>query len=143
HFSKAINKVCLMMDAEDCAGFVENVEKYMADYNSGHFDKNYKPTKKNSYGIIKPGIAWGVFGLSYNADIKVYFNYEIIGGKPYFSMLMDQGEDTSTGDTYSPIMTMYFTPSQLETILEITSPEVISAYIKELEESAYSFDYEF
>nr|MCR4940241.1 hypothetical protein [Treponemataceae bacterium] len=47
HFSKAINKVCLMMDAEDCAGFVENVEKYMADYNSGHFDKNYKPTKKN------------------------------------------------------------------------------------------------
>ena len=143
YFSKLINRVCLMMDAEDCAEFEKNVEKYMADYNAGNFDKNHKPTKDNSYGMMKPCIAWGVFGYSYNADIKARFNYEIIGGKPYFSMSMEQGLANGEKDVYSPKMTMYFSPSQLETILELTDPEIIAAHIKELETEAYSFDYEF
>lgn len=143
YFSKLMNKVCLMMDAEDYAEFEKNVQIYMTDYNEGNFDKNHKPTKDNSYGLMKPGIAWGVFGYSYNADIKARFNYEIIGGKPYFSMLMEQGLANGETDIYSPIMTMYFSPSQLETIMELTSKDTIMEHIKELETEAYDFDYEF
>ena len=143
HFHKLVNKVCLMMDAEDCAEFENNVQKYMADYNEGNFDKKHKPSKENSYGFMKPGIAWGVLGYSYNADIKARFNYEIIGGKPYFSMLMEQSVANGESDIYSPIMTMYFSPSQLETIMELTSTETIMEHIKELETEAYEFDYEF
>lgn len=143
HFSKLINKVCLMLDAEDCDNFAKNVEAYMNDYNSNGFDKNYKPKKENSYGKMTPGIAWGVFGYSYNTEIEAFFNYEIIGGKPYFSMYLDQEADSTSSDVYSPIMTMYFTPDQLETIMEMTSSEVIDEYIKSLEEEAYHFDYEF
>ena len=143
HFSRNINKIALMMDAEDCAEFERCVGLYMEDYNSSHFDKNHEPTKDNSYGMMKPGIAWGVFGYSYNADIKARFNYEIIGGKPYFSMSLESGLASGQTDVYSPKMTMYFSPSQLETIMELTDSERIAAYIKSLEEEAYSFDYEF
>ena len=143
HYSRNINKVCLMMDAEACESFENCVKLYMADYNSGSFDKNYKPSKDNAYGTMKPGIAWGVFGYSYNADIKARFNYEIIGGKPYFSMYLDQAKANGDSDAYSPIMTMYFTPSQLETIMELASSETIAAHIAELENEAYAFDYEF
>ena len=143
YFSKLMNKVCLMMDAEDYAEFEKNVQTYMTDYNESNFDKNHKPSKDNSYGLMKPGIAWGVFGYSYNADIKARFNYEIIGGKPYFSMLMEQGLANGETDIYSPIMTMYFSPSQLETIMELTSKDTIMEHIKELETEAYDFDYEF
>ena len=143
HFSKYIDKICLILDAQDCALFEECVKAYMEDYNSSNFVKNYKPTRDNSYGRMFPSISWGVFGYGYNADIKAYFNYEIIGGKPYFSMMLDQASDKSSTDIYSPKMTMYFSPSQLETILEITSPETIGEYIKELEAEAYTFDFEF
>lgn len=143
YFSKLMNRVCIMMDAEDCAEFEKCVQAYMKDYNEGNFDKNHKPKKDNSYGLMKPCIAWGVFGYSYNADIMTRFNYEIIGGKPYFSMIIEQGLANGESDVYSPNMTMYFSPSQLETIMELTDPEVIMTYIKELEEEAYSFEYEF
>ena len=143
YFSKYIDKICLMLDAEACEGFEENLKKYMEDYKEGHFDRNHNPTRANSYGIIKPSIAWGVFGYSYNADIKAYLNYEIIGGKPYFSMLIDQGTAKGHSDIFSPIMTMYFTPSQLETIMELTDPSIIAEHIKESEAEAYSFDFKF
>ena len=143
HFSRHINKVALMMNAENCAEFERCVGLYMEDYNSGNFDKNHEPTKDNSYGMMKTGIAWGLFGYSYNADIKARFKYEIIGGKPYFSMSLESGLASGQTDVYSPKMTMYFSPSQLETIMELTDSERIAAYIKSLEEEAYSFDYEF
>lgn len=144
YFCSSIDKVCLMMDAKDCATFDENLMKYMNDYNEGNFDKNHKPKKDNSYGVMETSVSWGVFGYgSYNADIKVRFNYEIIGGKPYFSMSMEQGLAKGQTDIYSPKMTMYFSPSQLETIKEITDPEIIMAHIKELETEAYEFNYQF
>jgi hypothetical protein len=143
HFSRHINKIALMMNAENCAEFERCVGLYMDDYNSGHFDKNHEPTKDNAYGMTKTGIAWGVFGYSYNADVKTRFNYEIIGGKPYFSMFLDSGLANDQSDVYSPKMTMYFSPSQLETIMELTDSNSIAAHIKALEEEAYSFEYEF
>ena len=143
YFSSLINKVCLMMSAENCEQFEKAVNEYMTAYNTSSFDKNHKPTKKNAYGSMKTNIAWGVFGYGYNAEIQVLLNYEIIGGKPYFSMSMSQGEAKEESKIYSPSMTMYFTPSQLETIIELTDSDRIAEYIKTLETEAFSFDYEF
>lgn len=137
YFSYGMNKICIMLDAKACDGFKTMVEAYMNDYSNRTF-ADRKPDSKNKYGSINAEIAWGVFGYSYDAGIRIDFNYELIGGKPYFMMKMNQG--FAKDNDHSPVMTMYFNPLQLENIFTLADPKVIQEYISEKEKLLNGFD---
>lgn len=139
HFRDNVNKIALMWSYDARKTLIEAITMYMTKYEEGSL-QNIKTTNKNAFNSGKISIAWGVAGLTRNANTIFYTNYEYLEeNKPYFRITLKSASSNDDSSVYSPNVNLYFSPTQLQNLSETVSNEVIGEYIKELENNAYSF----
>ena len=106
----------------------EAKEKYLADYENGTIP-DVKPKKKNAYSTGDVFIEWGVAGAAREADTTYMTNAQYIEkDKPYFRIFFDSVPDPESKDVYSPRVSIYISPSQWESIMELCN----QAHLEEL-----------
>lgn len=138
HFSYGMNKVALVFNMEERNAFFEGIMAYMDAFNAGDIPVR-APDKKNYLTRTPVSVSWGVFGLAYSADTFVRINYEYLeAGKPYMLATFENA-DAKDDDASSPVMNLYFSPSQLEALCEIVNQDEFQARVDELNRQAYQW----
>lgn len=140
HFQYGIDKVAVVFNLEERKAFLEGILAYMEAYNAGELPVR-SPDKKNYFTRTPVSVSWGVFGLAYKADTYVRINYEYLEpGKPYFLATFENAPSKSKDDdASSPVMNLYFSPSQLEMLLEIVDQDEFQARVDELSRQAFEW----
>lgn len=138
YFSYGMDKIAVVFTLEERVAFKEGIMAYMEAYNAGNLPER-APDRKNYFTRTPVTVAWGVMGLSYSADTYVRINYEYLErGKPYFVATFESA-NAKKDDTASPKMDIYFTPSQLEALLETIDQDEFQARVDELNRQAYEW----
>jgi hypothetical protein len=139
YFKLGINNIVLSLNQETREVLLSSIYAYLEDYQEERFAKNYLPTKDNVYHASTLSISWGVAGPGHTAE-KAPFrtNYQNLDAKPYFYIYIQPTREKKE-DVYSPKSEFYFSPSQLEALVEVLEQENLQAYIDELDTKAYGF----
>ena len=134
-----IDYVRLGFTYDERKALFEAYNKYIEDYENGTIPTE-KPTKKNAYTTGMALIGWGVTNYSYEADSKYITNaYYLTAEKPYFRLYFNAGADFTDKSIYSPVFSIYISPAQWETILELCNQEALEARVDEILEEADAF----
>lgn len=137
-FTYGIDKVRLLFNLEERNAFYDGIVAYMEAYNAGDMPER-KPDRKNFLARTPVSVSWGVFGYAYNAETYIRINYEYLEpGKPYMVATFENGK-SKEDDVSSPVMNLYFTPSQLESLVEIIDQDEFQARVDELNRQAYTW----
>ena len=124
---------------EDRKSMLEAYNKYMEAFEARDIP-NEKPTKKNAYTTGYALIGWGMTNYSYEANSKYQTNaYYMEPGKPYFRLYFNAGAAFSDNSIYSPPFSIYLSPAQWETILELCNQEALVARVDEILAEADAF----
>lgn len=139
-FKDGLNNVCLIWTKKEQQVLMDSIIEYMNQYNSGKKLENRKPTKKNSFFNSVIEIYWGITGYTRNTNANYYTNYVYLEeNKPYFYLTVLATPYPEEKDVSSPTIRLYFTPSQLEKLVEITDYDMIMERINQMQEEAYSW----
>jgi len=139
YFRLGINSMALVLDQETRETLLDSIYAYLEDYQEERFLPNYIPTKENVYKNGKLSISWGLLSPGYTAsDSPFRTNYKNLDAKPYFYIYIQPSPDDKK-ENYSPKTEFYFSPSQLEALVEVLEQENLQAYIDELDTKAYGF----
>jgi len=139
YFHLGINSIALVLDQEAREILLDSIYAYLLDYQEERFLPNYVPTKENVYKNGKLSISWGLLSPGYTAsDSPFRTNYKNLDAKPYFYIYIQPSPDDKK-ENYSPKTEFYFSPSQLEALVEVLEQENLQAYIDELDTKAYGF----
>lgn len=145
HFRDGINAFVLMFDEEARNTIGEAGALYAAsygDYSSGNAGAMpvRKPIKQNAFNTGNVSVAWGVTSTARNGESSFRTNYEFLEkNKPYFLLTVEAVVDKTDSSTQSPPVNLYFSPSQLEALFEITGKDVLREQVDELNKKAFTF----
>ncbi len=138
HFSYGIDKVAIVFNLEERNALYEGIMAYMEAFNAGDMPVR-APDRKNYLTRSPVTVSWGVFGLAYTADTYVRVNYEYTEpGKPYMVATFENAK-AKDDDAYSPVMNLYFSPSQLEALCEIVNQDEFQSRVDELNRQAFDW----
>lgn len=139
-FQYSVNKVCLRFTYAERQAFLEGIKAYMDAYNAGNMPVR-APDKKNYFTRTPVTIEWGVLGLAYEADTYVRINYEYLEpDKPYMLATVEYARSKDKNDDApSPIVDLYFSPSQLEALVELVNQDEFQARVDELNRQAFEW----
>lgn len=139
YFRLGINKIVLVLNQEMRESLLSTIYAYLEDYQADRFLSNYTPSKENAYVESEMSLSWGLLGPSYTASKAKYrTNYKNVDKKPYFYIYMQPSPDEKK-EHYSPKLEFYFSPSQLEAVVESLDQESLQEYIEELDKKAFEF----
>lgn len=138
HFSYAIDKVALVFNLEEREAFYEGIMAYMDAYNTGNMPVR-EPDKKNYLTRSPVTVSWGVFGLAYTADTFVRINYDYLEADKPYMLATFENATAKDDDASSPLMNLYFTPSQLESLCEIINQDEFQSRVDELNRQAFEW----
>ena len=144
HFRDGMNTL-LMFDENARNTIGEAGALYAAsygDYSSGNANAMpvRKPTKKNVFNTGSVSVAWGVTAAARNGKSSFRTNYEFLEkNKPYFLLTAEPADDKEDSSAQSPAVHLYFSPSQLESLFEITGREALCEQVDELNKKAFTF----
>ena len=145
HFRDGINAFVLMFDEDARNTIGEAGALYAAsygDYSSGNAGAMpvRKPIKQNAFNTGNVSVAWGVTSTARNGESSFRTNYEFLEkNKPYFLLTVEAAVDKEDSSTQSPPVNLYFSPSQLEALFEITGKDVLREQVDELNKKAFTF----
>ena len=139
-FNSGMNKILLSWTPEECEALISSIQTYSELINGETKLENRKPTKKNAFYNGNVGIYWGVGGYTRD-NIATYFtNYEYLEeNRPYFKVKVNATPYPEEEYVSSPNIEMFFSPSQLETLITVIDYEAIYAKVEELKTEAYSW----
>lgn len=134
------NKICLMMTPEQRRLLRLAAADFSLKAEAGVLE-NRKPTSKNAYSETKASVAWGVTGVARVSEkAKLQLNYEYLSdGRPYFTIKLVPGPDKNDSTVYSPSSTLYMSPTQVQTLCEVTDQDVLQAMVDELNARANEY----
>ena len=139
-FILGMNKICIEWSPEECKALFSSIEKYSVLMNSEVKLEDRKPTKKNAFNNGKVYIYWGMSGYTRDTLATYFTNYEYLEeNKPYFKIKVNATPYTKEENVSSPNVDLFFSPSQLETLLSVVDYEAIYAKVEELKAEAYSW----
>lgn len=99
-----------------------------------------KPTDNNAFNRGDLSVSWGVISATHHNDAKFNTNYSYLESKkPYFRFTVESTADKDESDIFSPYLHLYFSPSQLETLLNITNQDALDEIVAEKEKAAFTF----
>ena len=145
HFRDGINAFVLMFDEDARNTIGEAGALYAAsygDYSSGNAGAMpvRKPIKQNAFNTGNVSVAWGVTSTARNGETSFRTNYEFLEkNKPYFLLTVEAVVDKTDSSTQSPPVNLYFSPSQLEALFEITGKDALREQVDELNKKAFTF----
>ena len=145
HFRDGMNAVVLMFTAKQRRSLAEAIDLYTkayAEYTDGNRAAmpDRKPGRKNAFTRGELSVAWGVLGTARTAETEFRTNYEYLEkGKPYFMLTAERADAFDGSNTQSPLVNLYFSPSQLKALSEITRQDVLQKTVDILNEKAYDF----
>ena len=140
YFRLGVNSIALVLDEKTREEWLDSIEDYLEDYADEEFLAQYKPTKRNAYENGAISISWGLLGPNHTAKSASYWtNYSYLENKPYFYIYIVPASDKDASDMYSPKTSIYFSPSQLESVKDVLNQENLLKYIEELDTKAYEF----
>lgn len=145
HFRDGINAFVLMFDEDARNTIGEAGALYAAsygDYSSGNAGAMpvRKPIKQNAFNTGNVSVAWGVTSAARNGETSFRTNYEFLEkNKPYFLLTVEAAVDKEDSSTQSPPVNLYFSPSQLEALFEITGKDALREQVDELNKKAFTF----
>ena len=133
-----IDFVKIGLSYEERKSLFDAYNKYIeALYSNGI--PNEKPTKKNAYTKGYAFVYWGAAGLSYGANAPYMTNaYYMEPTKPYFRITFSAGADEEE-HVYSPSFSVYISPTQWETLIEMCNQEHLVALTDEILAQANEF----
>ena len=139
-FTSGMNKVLLAWTPEECKAIFSSIEEYSELINSGVKLENRKPTKKNAFYNGKVDIYWGVGGYTRDTLATYFTNYEYLEeNKPYFKVKVNATPYEKEENVSSPNLDLFFSPSQLENLINVVNYDTIYAKVEELKTEAYSW----
>ncbi|WP_428769697.1 hypothetical protein V1L52_11200 [Treponema sp. HNW] len=145
HLRDGMNAVVLMFTAEQRRTLAQGIELYgnaYAEYAGGNRAAmpERKPNRKSSFNRGELSIAWGVIGLARTAETEFRTNYEYLEkGKPYFMLTAESADSSEDSSIQSPRVDLYFSPAQLQTLLEVTEQASLQKQVDILNEKAFAF----
>lgn len=139
-FRSGMNNICLTWTPEERERLNSSIEKYIALYSGDKKMENRKPTKKNAFEVGKIEILWGLSGYTRDTLANYFTNYQYLEeNKPYFKINVSATPYAEEEHVSSPSVELFFSPSQLETLIELTDYELILEKLKELQTAAYEW----
>ena len=139
-FRDGMNNVCLIWTPEQRELLMSSIEKYITAYNGDVKMEDRKPKAKNAFETGKIEIYWGLAGYTRNTLANYYTNYEYLEeNKPYFKINVSATPYPEEEHVSSPTVVLYFSPSQLENLIEVTDYDSILEQVKALEKAAYEW----
>lgn len=139
-FSSGMNKVCLIWTPAEREKLVLSIEEYAKLIASGEKLEKRKATKKNAFQNGNVYIYWGVGGYTRDTLATYFTNYEYLEeNKPYFKIKVNATPYPEEEHVSSPNINLFFSPTQLENLIEVTDYDVIIEKIEALKTEAYSW----
>ena len=134
----APDAVYIVFDYAERKKLYEAALQYIQAYEEGTI-KDEKPSKKNALCKGNVPLMWGVVGLSHSLNVDYTANIEFLEpDKPYFRLKFDATDDYSDNST-SPVINIYISPSQWQTIFEMCDQATLEAKCDEIIGQAEAF----
>ena len=145
HFRDGANAVVLMFTAKQRQMLAEGMDLYAkayAEYAAGDVKSlpDRKPGRKNAFNRGELSVAWGIISVNRTAETEFRTNYQYLEkGKPYFMLTAERADASDGSNTQSPLVNLYFSPSQLKALSEITSRDALQKEVDILNKKAFDF----
>jgi len=135
----------LLFESEERQDFIDGITSYgeaYAAYAEGDTSTLIErdPTRKNYFNTGTMSVSWGVASAARNNTTTFQTNYKYLEpNKPYFELMVDATKDSDNSTVMSPVLRLYFSPTQLETLLEQINQANLQQLVDNLEEAAFTF----
>ena len=141
YYRDDLNRVVLILPYSQRQALLQASMQFAQDIQNDVLQENRKPTKKNAYSTSFCGVGWGVTGVArYTNKALLEFNYKYLDDKrPYFMLKAHSSPDNEDSSVYSPVLFLYFSPSQLESLQMILNQEHLQSFVDELNKKAYQY----
>ena len=140
-----MNAYALLFTQKEREALSDGITLYTRDYQAyAAGDKNAMnvraPSAKNAYNRGSLTVGWGAASTVRNGKTEFRTNYEFLEkGKPYFVFTAEPADDSEDQDAQSPVLHLYFSPSQLEKLINTVNQDVLQEKVDELSQEAFSF----
>ena len=141
YFRSSINEIALVLSLENRDLIRLGAETYLTSCSEESSPLN-NPNQKNAIASGKTSMGWGVLGLANTAEnVPFWINYKYLEeGRPYFMMSFSPSSSKDDASIYSPSVQVYFSPSQLNSFLEIIDQIYLESLVDELNVKAFTFE---
>lgn len=133
----------IFMDAENRNALKNAMEKYFSDFENKKLKRKGKHLEK-VYGKLKIRLRWGTIKTSTpsNGEGFATLGYEFVNNSPYFKISIPEIENeyykvTTSVTRGSPRLSLYFTKSQISSLVEMISNENVAQAILDYNQETY------
>ena len=135
----------LTLDADARVSLSESYRSYLSDYEEKKLDRSKKKFEAK-YSKARVRMDWGAFTYNSNVETIAEYGYMFVGKSPYFAIHIKSAKSEESKSDITPEYSgsiLFFTRSQLKTLVESISEENISNTLSNLtNESLNEDDYE-
>lgn len=133
----------IFMNAENRVALKNAMEQYFSDFENKKLKRKGKHLEK-VYGKLKIRLRWGTIKTSTpsNGEGFATLGYEFVNNSPYFKISIPEIENeyykvTTAVNRGSPRISLYFTKSQISSLVEMISNENIAQSILDYNQETY------
>ena len=139
YYRDVVNEICFILDYEQRQKLIEAGKQFLQDHED-HAFKKHKITKKTAYYNSKCSFWFGVTSVVNGTDKNDYFvNYDIIDKHAYMLITFLPSRVKNDHQLLTPKTTLYFSPSQVQELIEFLDQENLEKELATLIKRAYTY----
>lgn len=135
----------LLFEGEERQGLIDGITSYGEAY-AAYVDGDTstlperEPNRKNYGNTGTMSVSWGVASTARNNTTTFQTNYKYLEpNKPYFELLVETTKDKGNTTSVSPVLRLYFSPTQLDVLLEQIDQVNLQQLVDDLQTAAFAF----
>lgn len=139
YYRDTVNEICFILNYQERQKLIEAGKQFLQDHEDHSF-KKHKVTKKTAYYTSRCSFWFGVTSVVNGTDKNDYFvNYDIIDKHAYMVIAFVPSRVKDDHQLLTPNTKLYFSPSQVEELIEFLNQENLEAELSTLLKRAYTY----
>ena len=137
-FRDSVNEITFALNKYEREKLIKAGEAFLEQYDSRTVP-HQKINSKTAYYSSKTPLWFGVLNSATSCTKNDYYtNCEFIDKKPYF-LIKFVPSRTDNGQTFTPKLSLYMSPTQLREFVEVIKQENLNILVEEFKTKAYTY----
>ncbi len=139
HFRDSVNEVAIILRKAERDKIFEACNTFLQQYDEKTLPHT-KINQKNAYFVSTCSLWYGLLSPAMGCEKNTYYAIcEFINKRPYLLLRFSPTKVTSGGDSYTPKVSLYMSPSQIKDFMETLNQENLENAIQENKKKAYTY----
>lgn len=139
YYRDLANEICFILNYKERQKLIDAGKQFL-EAHEAHSFKKHKVNKKTAYYNSRCSLWFGVLEVSTGCTKNDYYvNYDIINKHAYMVITFVASRVDDDNTTFTPTTKLYFSPSQVQELIEVLDQDHLQAELAALIKRAYTY----